>query len=200
MKEQTNRILLSITLTLATIIVSTLTSCVSRPSVEPISRVLYDKGIKNEAQLTKFFMDNNPVANKKQVKRLAKLYIQEGFAEGINSDCAFVQMCLETGFLKFGGLVTPEMHNYCGLGAMDAEHPGEKFKTEQLGVRAHIQHLHAYATTADVTLNFTCIDNRYKYVRPKGKAPTIFDLAGTWAMDKNYGEKLDALLTRLEKY
>ena len=180
--------------------IASLSSCISLRHREPISRTLYDTGIKNEKQLTKFFMDSNPNADKSQVQRLAKYYIQEGAAEGINSDCAFVQMCLETGFLKFGNLVTPEMHNYCGLGSMDADHPGEVFATEQLGVRAHIQHLHAYATTEDITLNNECIDRRYKYVKPRGKAPTIYLLAGSWAMDKSYGNKLDALLIRLEQY
>lgn len=184
----------------AVTLIASLTSCISLRHREPISRTLYDTGIKNEKQLTKFFMDSNPDADKAQIHRLAKYYIQEGAAEGINSDCAFVQMCLETGFLKFGNLVTPEMHNYCGLGSMDADHPGEVFATEQLGVRAHIQHLHAYATTEDITLNNECIDRRYKYVKPRGKAPTIYQLAGTWAMDKNYATKLDALLTRLEQY
>ena len=177
-----------------------LSSCISLRHREPISRTLYDTGIKNEKQLTKFFMDSNPNADKSQVQRLANYYVQEGAAEGINSDCAFVQMCLETGFLKFGNLVTPEMHNYCGLGSMDADHPGEVFATEQLGVRAHIQHLHAYATTEAITLNNECIDRRYKYVKPRGKAPTIYLLAGSWAMDKSYGNKLDALLIRLEQY
>ena len=184
----------------AVALIAAFTSCVSLRHREPISRTLYDTGIKNQKQLTAFFMDSNPTADKTQVKRLAGYYIQEGAAEGINSDCAFVQMCLETGFLKFGNLVTPEMHNYCGLGSMDADHPGEVFATEQLGVRAHIQHLHAYATTEAITLNNECIDRRYKYVKPRGKAPTIYLLAGTWAMDKSYATKLDALLTRLEQY
>jgi len=181
-------------------LIASLSSCISLRHREPISRTLYDTGIKNEKQLTKFFMDSNPNADKSQVQRLANYYVQEGAAEGINSDCAFVQMCLETGFLKFGNLVTPEMHNYCGLGSMDADHPGEVFATEQLGVRAHIQHLHAYATTEAITLNNECIDRRYKYVKPRGKAPTIYLLAGSWAMDKSYGNKLDALLIRLEQY
>ena len=71
-------------------------------------------------------MANNPEADKKEVKKLAALYISEAKTEGINSDCAFIQMCHETGFLKFGNLVTPDMHNYCGLGAIDAEHTGER--------------------------------------------------------------------------
>ncbi len=165
-----------------------------------ISRSLTGIGTKSPQQLTAFFMQNNPQAERSAVLRLAKLYVAEAKSEGINSDCAFVQMCLETGFLRFGGLVTPDMHNYCGLGAIDAEHPGERFETEELGVRAHIQHLHAYATDASVTLVHPLVDNRYKWVNPRGKAKTIFELSGTWAADKNYGQKLDALLTRLEQF
>src|SRR5574344_667198 len=164
------------------------------------TRNLSTPGIKNPRQLTEFFLSSNSSADRKSVLRLAELYVSEGAQEGINSDAAFVQMCLETGFLRFGNLVTPDMHNYCGLGSIDADHPGESFATEQLGVRAHIQHLHAYATTEDTVLKNECIDRRYRYVKPRGKAPDIFALAGTWAMDKTYGQKLDALLTRLEDY
>ena len=156
--------------------------------------------MKGEKQLVNFFMANKPDADKKQVKRLARYYINEARTEGINSDCAWVQMCLETGWLAFGGLVKPEMHNYCGLGAISTEQPGVSFETEQLGVRAHIQHLHAYATTEDVHLKNELIDPRYKWVLPRGKAPTVMELAGTWASDPDYGKKLDGLLARLEKF
>lgn len=166
----------------------------------PVSRNLSDKPVKNAGQLYAFFLSQNPEADPRTVSLMSELYIEECAIEGINSDCAFVQMCLETGFLRFGGLVTPDMHNYCGLGAIDIDHPGEVFETEQLGVRAHIQHLHAYATTEDHELVNECIDRRYRYVNPRGKAPTVFELAGTWAADKKYGEKLDALLTRLEAF
>ncbi|MBQ9538202.1 MAG: glucosaminidase domain-containing protein [Treponema sp.] len=164
------------------------------------SRTLAEEGVKGEKQLVNFFMANKPDADKKQVKRLARYYINEARTEGINSDCAWVQMCLETGWLAFGGLVKPEMHNYCGLGAISTEQPGVSFETEQLGVRAHIQHLHAYATTEDVHLKNELIDPRYKWVLPRGKAPTVMELAGTWASDPDYGKKLDGLLARLEKF
>ncbi|MBP5156646.1 MAG: glucosaminidase domain-containing protein [Treponema sp.] len=164
------------------------------------SRSLSEEGVKTEKQLVNFFMANRPDADKKQVKRLARYYISEARMEGINSDCAWVQMCLETGWLKFTGLVKPEMHNYCGLGAISAEQPGVSFATEQLGVRAHIQHLHAYATPDGVPLRNELIDPRYKWVLPRGKAPTVKELAGTWAADPEYGKKLEGLLSRLEKF
>lgn len=176
-------------------------SCKSVQAVkEPISRNLSDKGIKSSRQLLSFFMDSNPEADSVQIERMAKKYIEEAETEGINSDCAFAQMCLETGFLRFGGLVTPEMHNYCGLGSIDQDHPGEIFETEELGIRAHIQHLHAYATEDDVQLKNECIDKRYKWVRPRGKAKTVFGLTKTWASDPDYGTKLDSLLSRMENY
>ena len=169
------------------------------PSKLNISRNLTDSGILSSKQLTKYFLSQNPQADKKQIKQLAQYYIVEANTEGINSDVAFAQMCLETGYLRFGNLVTPEMHNYCGLGAIDKDHTGEVFETELLGVRAHIQHLHAYGTTEEFTLTNELIDKRYKWVLPRGKAPTIFELAGTWAADKEYGKKLDKILTKMEE-
>ena len=178
-----------------------LNSCVSAPKQsEPCSPMIYGQGIKSSGQLFNFFMEQNPQADKKEVKKISQLYIRESEAEGINSDVAFVQMCLETGFLKFGNLVTKEMHNYCGLGAIDSDHPGETFETMELGVRAHIQHLHAYGTTEEIELKNQLIDRRYKYVKPRGKAADIRGLSGTWAMDPNYAIKLEALLLKLEQF
>ncbi|MDR3284978.1 MAG: glucosaminidase domain-containing protein [Treponema sp.] len=167
------------------------------PKQEP-SRSIAGRGIKSAGGLTAFFLEYNPKADRAQIQRLSQFYIGEGNAEGINSDVAFVQMCLETGFLRFGGLVTPDMHNYCGLGALDAAHPGERFPSEQIGVRAHVQHLHAYGTTS--ALRQPLVDNRYRYVNPRGKAPDVFALSGTWASDRAYGEKLNQLLSLLAAY
>ena len=44
-----------------------------------------------------------------------------------------------------GGTVTPDQNNYCGLGTTSAYVKGAYFPSSQLGVRAHIQHLLAYA-------------------------------------------------------
>lgn len=163
-----------------------------------ISRNLSDEGVLCAEELFDFFMEQNPEADPEMIQRMSKYYIEECDTEGINSDCAWAQMCLETGYLRFGNLVQPEFHNYCGLGAIDEEHPGEIFETEELGIRAHIQHLFAYAKTEENQLINELIDKRFKWVNPKGKAPTIFELAGTWAADRAYGTKLDAILTKME--
>ena len=159
------------------------------------TRELESLGACSADELTSFFMRQNNSADKEKVKRLALYYIEEGLIEGINSDIAFLQMCLETGFLRFGGLVTAEMNNFCGLGSIDENKKGEVFETEQAGVLAHIQHLKAYATDKPPVKPLA--DPRYKYVNPKGKAPKIHQLAGTWAADLEYGKKLENLLKRL---
>ncbi len=154
----------------------------------------------NVEQLTAFFMSRNAHADPVHIKNFAQYYIDEASAEGINSDVAFAQMCLETGFLRFGGLVQPDFHNYCGLGAMDAEHPGEQFATEELGVRAHIQHLQAYATTEDIKLHKELVDPRYNWVHKTKFIEDIYGLAGTWATDPQYGQKIESLLVNMENF
>jgi hypothetical protein len=122
------------------------------------------------------------------------LYVEEAAAEGVNHDMAFAQMCLETGFLRFGGLVSAGMNNFCGLGAIGPGQEGEVFPDPRTGVRAHIQHLKGYAT--DLPLNGELVDPRYRWVR-KGSSPRIRGLAGTWAADKSYGEKINRILERM---
>ncbi|MBN1434799.1 glucosaminidase domain-containing protein, partial [Candidatus Fermentibacterales bacterium] len=146
-------------------------------------------------RLAEFVMENNPDADEDRVALLAVLYIEECAFEGVNSDVAFAQMCLETGFLRFGGLVTEDMCNFCGLGATDAAHPGLRFPDERTGVRAHVQHLKAYGSTEPLVGGQ--VDPRYELVVPKGKSPTIWGLAGTWASDSHYGEKLAEMLGRM---
>ena len=175
-------------------------SCVTPPQKEECSSQLLANGLKGKEQLVAFFVSHSPDCDKEKVERLADYYLQEAKIEGINSDLAFVQMCHETGFLAFGNLVLPEMNNFCGLGAMDAEHPGEYFESEQIGVRAHIQHLQAYATTADVELKQELVDPRYSWPHRTKLAYNVYDLAGNWATDPEYGEKLDNLLKELSEF
>lgn len=162
-----------------------------------LSRKLADTGTLTAGKLAAFFAENNDAYDEDFLLEFASYYIEEATAEGINSDVAFAQMCLETGFLRFGGLVQEEWNNFCGLGAMSVENPGEVFETEQMGVRAHIQHLQAYATTEDIELNNELVDPRYNWVHKTKFVEDIWGLAGTWATDPDYGTKLDELLNRM---
>ncbi|MDR2258780.1 MAG: glucosaminidase domain-containing protein [Treponema sp.] len=165
-----------------------------RPPIPPAPEYIMGKGLASPETLARFLTQNNLAADAGFAAGLASYYVEEAAAEGVNHDVAFAQMCLETGFLRYGGLVTPDMNNFCGLGATGPGHPGEVFPDPRTGVRAHIQHLKAYASGAP--LNRELVDPRYRWVR-YGSAPKIQGLAGTWAADRAYGDKITAILERL---
>jgi len=139
-----------------------------------------------------------PDADEEKIKRISSTYIIESKIESINSDIAFAQMCLETGYLSFTGIVKSDMNNFCGLGAIDTVNNGVVFETEELGIRAHIQHLKAYASKKPLIND--CVDPRYKFVMPKGKSPYLKGLTGKWATDPEYSKKLESILIRMYKF
>ena len=155
------------------------------------------KGSVSREKLAAFLLWNNTMLDSDFAHDLSGLYVEEAAAEGVNHDIAFAQMCLETGFLRYGGDVKPEQNNYCGLGAIGGGNPGNVFPDPRTGVRAHIQHLKAYAS-AD-PLNQDLVDPRYHYVR-LGSAPTIHGLTGTWAADRMYSDKIAGILQRLNEF
>ena len=167
------------------------------PEKPPPPDSIMGKGRVDGENLALFLEKNNFQAQSDFVRTLSLIYIEEAEYEGVNHDIAFAQMCLETGFLKYGGLVNPELNNFCGLGAIGPQQPGLIFPDPRTGVRAHIQHLKAYAT--EETLNGELVDPRYRFVR-KGSSPTIEGLSGTWAVDKQYSEKISGILERLYNF
>ena len=168
-----------------------------KPLLPPLPVYIMGEGLTGRESLVKFLLDSNPKAQERFVSDLAAGYIKEAAVEGVNHDVAFAQMCLETGFLRFGGLVTPDMNNFCGLGAIGPGKNGERFPDAHTGIRAHIQHLKAYAT--EEPLKQELVDPRYFWVRG-GSSPKIEDLAGTWAADKQYAVKLENILERLYRF
>jgi len=141
-----------------------------------------------------FLMQNNSSVNSSYARTLARLYTEEALFEGVNHDIAFAQMCLETGFLRFGGDVKPEQNNFCGLGAIGNGEPGLSFPDARTGVRAQIQHLKAYGS--EEPLNGALVNPRFRFVT-RGSSPTIEGLAGTWAVDPLYAVKINSILQRL---
>jgi hypothetical protein len=155
---------------------------------------IMDQGQCSASDFSAMLLYYNPDLNPTKADYLARVYVTEATKEGVNQDIAFSQMCLETGFLNFKGNVKPHQNNFCGLGAVSAHSNGEHFPDIETGVRAHIQHLKAYASTLDLIL--PNVDNRFRFVK-RGIAPTIYELPGRWASDKEYAVKLESLLSRL---
>jgi hypothetical protein len=167
------------------------------PKPPPAPEYILGKGRIPLSDLKFFLLASNPGMDPSYIEDLSRFYIEEAASEGVNHDVAFAQMCLETGYLRYGGLVTPDMNNFCGLGAIGADQRGAYFSSPRIGVRAHIQHLKAYAT--DAPLRQELVDPRYHWVRP-GAAPTLDGLAGTWATDLQYATKIRSILTRLYNF
>ncbi|MFO7821513.1 MAG: glucosaminidase domain-containing protein [Lentisphaeria bacterium] len=161
-----------------------------------IGKPIMGQGSASNSQMAKLLGSGNDKLSYRKARQFAQIYIEECRAEGVNADVAFVQMCLETNFLRFGGQVEADQNNFCGLGATDDGAAGAVFPTVRAGVRAHIQHLKAYASTKPT--RYRVIDPRFKLVK-RGSAPYIKHLAGTWATDPDYASKLKRLLARLQK-
>lgn len=132
------------------------------------------------------------------------LYLSEGEAENIRGDIAFAQSCLETGNFTFkGSAVTLDQNNFCGLGVTKNGEKGCSFGTPQLGIRAQIQHLKAYANT--VKLKQECVDPRFAYVS-RGSSPYVEHLGiqenpkgRGWAAGAGYGRKILDILSVIMK-
>ena len=131
-------------------------------------------------QMAQYLINKN-ADSKPWALEYAKLYLEEGEAEGVRGDGAWIQSCKETGNFKFiNTAVTFDQNNFCGLGVTSRGMKGHSFDTPRLGIRAQIQHLKGYATATPLVNE--CIDPRYNYISPKGKAPRFEDLGGKWAV------------------
>lgn len=130
------------------------------------------------------------------------LYLSEGEIEGIAGDIAFAQSCLETGNFWFAGSnVTLDQNNFCGMGVTSGNKKGNSFETPQIGIRAQIQHLKAYANT-DPLVN-ECVDPRFRYVK-RGCAEYVEWLGiqenpsgKGWASGAGYGSKILRILKNI---
>lgn len=124
-------------------------------------------------------------------REIAEQFIAVGKIYGIRGDIALCQSIIETGWFKFddGTAVTPDQHNYCGLGVTSLGKKGESFATIKAGVTAQIQHLYAYACTKAIPSGETLLDNRFKYVT-RGSAPNWEDLGGKWSSVSTYGTQI----------
>lgn len=149
-------------------------------------------------QMAAYLIGKNPNAEPWALE-YAKLYLEEGAAEDVRGDGAWIQSCKETGNFQFTGgtAVTFEQNNFCGLGVIKKGMKGHSFPTPRLGIRAQIQHLKGYATSSP--LKNTCIDPRYQYINPKGEAPQFEDLAGKWAVPGYDTKKASSIEDAMKK-
>lgn len=149
--------------------------------------------VATQEQCVRYLLKNNP-SPKLNVspQELVAYYYDEGSRTGIRPDIAFAQALKETGYFRYGGTVVPAQNNYCGLGTTSATVQGAYFATPRLGVKAHIQHLLAYASVEKPSDNI--VDPRYDLVRKSYGERTLTqwkDLNGRWAVPGvGYGQSI----------
>lgn len=135
------------------------------------------------------------------IEEIAKQFTQVGNTYGIRGDVAFCQSIIETGWFKFDGgtAVTPDQHNYCGMGVTSKGMKGNEFATVRDGVTAQIQHIFAYASKDSIPNGEINLDPRFKYVT-RGIAPHWEDLSNRWAMNANYGTHILSMYEQLVEF
>lgn len=133
------------------------------------------------------------------VETMARIFVEEGAAEGVTGDVAFMQSIVETAWFRFSGSVPAASNNFAGIGATDTNPTPALFPDARTGVRAQIQHLRAYADPTAVSctvppLHNPCVDPRFNLVVPKGKAPTWNVMGnGNWATASTYANSILSL-------
>ena len=164
---------------------------------DPLTAIM-GKAVATAEQMKSYLKKKNPYVAQ-SVLDIIPLYLSEGKAEGVRGDIAFAQSCLETGNFTFSSsAVSLKQNNLCGLGVTQRGKTGLSFDTSQLGIRAQVQHLKAYASTE--ALENACIDPRFRYVT-RGCAPYVEWLGQKenpqgkgWATGAGYGEKILSIL------
>ena len=140
--------------------------------------------VATQEQCVRYLLRNNPYPKLNvSPQELVAYYYEEGSRVGIRPDIAFAQALKETGYFRYGGTVVPAQNNYCGLGTTSATVRGAYFATPRLGVKAHIQHLLAYASTEKPDDNI--VDPRYDLVRKSCGEKTLKrwqEWNGRWAV------------------
>lgn len=179
-----------------------------KPKVTPVKKE-YFRGMELPANYKSISIFGSSVATKGQAVNLIKangnevkldcsiedivnLYWVEAEREGVRPDIALAQALVETGYFGYGGTVKPKQNNFCGLGTTGKKVKGAKFKSPEIGVRAHIQHLLAYSVMKKPSTNI--VDPRYDLAHAIRKERGFIDkwsgLQGTWAMGSQYCEKI----------
>lgn len=175
---------------------------VTKPVVYKINKELTIAGTAAipKEHAVKFIQTSAPEAKLNcSVEKIVEHYYKEAEKEGIRGDVALAQALVETGFFKYGGSVNYRQNNFCGLGTTSSAVRGASFRTPEIGVRAHIQHLLVYSSRK--LPKERIVDPRFDTVK---KLPHLYatsqkwmDLSGRWAADKEYGTKVLTVYARM---
>lgn len=160
---------------------------------EPVSQVaVYDLDYPNKVKIVDNTIQRTNMDCAKAINKIlsnnpefdieiAKAFFKLAPRYQIDPLMAIAQSILETGWFKYSGsAVTPDQHNYCGLGVVSNGIKGAAFDTIEAGVIAQLQHLFAYGCKELLPEGETILDPRFSLVT-RGVALYWQQLAGRWA-------------------
>ncbi|MDO4720458.1 MAG: N-acetylmuramoyl-L-alanine amidase [Peptostreptococcaceae bacterium] len=139
-----------------------------------------------------------------KLSRLIELYFSICKEYDIRAEVALAQAVHETNYFRYGNIVEYHQNNFAGLGALDGNAKGQaaSFATASEGIRAHVQHLFAYARIEPIE---HIVDPRFYFVK-RGTAPYVEYLSAAtnptgqgWATDSRYGVKIKLILRKMEQ-
>lgn len=136
------------------------------------------------------------------MRRIAQLYFDAGPPTGVDPLLAISQMVLETGNLT-SHWSQPPRRNLAGIGVIGALGGGVSFQSWSKAVRAHVGRLLAYALPLEAedddqrALMQEALAWRPLPDDRRGVAPTLRGLAGSWAMDAGYADKISRIANEI---
>jgi len=140
-----------------------------------------------------------------EVREILKKYAAICKAAGLDPLLVVSQMVLETGNLM-SHWSQPPRRNPAGIGVTGAPGAGVSFPNWDKAVRAHVGRLLAYTLPKDdgTPAQRELIAQALK-VRPlpddrRGRAPKLKGLAGTWAMDPKYADKITGVANEIRRF
>lgn len=154
-------------------------------------------------------LDHTPADAAPWFRRALVALWDAGTATGVDPAVLAGQCAHETAWGHFGGAVTPNMGNTCGLkirnpsGDRPEDHMNFGLDTNgfpMMGARAHADHLRLYAGFP-VNL-ITTYDPRATYIRPGtrafGSVVYVEDLGQKWAPSPAYGTRVAGIVLMLQ--
>ena len=137
-----------------------------------------------------------------EVRDIVKKYVATATEAGLDPLLVVSQMVLETGNLS-SFWSQPPRRNPAGIGVTGEPGKGLSFSSWDKAVRAHVGRLLAYAipkdqgTPAQRKLIAEALAVRPLPDNRRGCAPTLNGLAGTWAADKKYAQKISRVANEI---
>ena len=169
-------------------------------SVEGLGPTILGETILSAEDMATFSARRPNAPSQERLLELAGHFVEEGESEGVRGDIAWAQSILETGNFGYrGSMVSTSDNNFAGIGACDSCSSGFRYRSPQLGVRAQMQLLRAYAddnlTTAQ--LGNPPVGRAPERVGVRGCCDTWMELSGVWATGPGYGVKILTLYNEM---